>query len=204
MENNNFLEELKKYFKETSREQVLLDWEKSKESDNVGVTVSEFLSFQRPFVSYDEFENKFITEELPFKQEFIRNGQCLMISLSKVSMDLYKKITSTENDCFYVDGKIPNTLKWLKENWMRQYPTIEKATEELLNHLVQKFVCVNYFEFENQDGIIYINEYAKLSDYCEYVNEKVSNLEEIYGYGNFLFDMDGRLKLSNNKIIIKK
>jgi hypothetical protein len=41
--NDNFLEELKKYFKETPKEKILEDWEKSKELDNVGVSVEEFL-----------------------------------------------------------------------------------------------------------------------------------------------------------------
>ena len=39
----NFVEKLKKYFEETPREKVLEDWEKSKEWDNVGITVEEFL-----------------------------------------------------------------------------------------------------------------------------------------------------------------
>lgn len=38
----NFVEELKKYFKEMPREKVLEDWEKTKEWDNVGITVEEF------------------------------------------------------------------------------------------------------------------------------------------------------------------
>ena len=39
----NFVEKLKKYFEETPREKVLEDWEKTKEWDNVGITVEEFL-----------------------------------------------------------------------------------------------------------------------------------------------------------------
>ena len=39
----NFVEKLKKYFEETPREKVLEDWEKTKECDNVGITVEEFL-----------------------------------------------------------------------------------------------------------------------------------------------------------------
>lgn len=39
----NFAEKLKKYFEETPREKVLEDWEKTKECDNVGITVEEFL-----------------------------------------------------------------------------------------------------------------------------------------------------------------
>lgn len=43
MDNNNFLEELKEYFRTTSKEQILADWEKSQEYDKVGPTVDEFL-----------------------------------------------------------------------------------------------------------------------------------------------------------------
>jgi len=39
----NFTEELEKYFKETPREKVLDDWEKSNEWDKVGPTVEEFI-----------------------------------------------------------------------------------------------------------------------------------------------------------------
>lgn len=39
----NFVEKLKKYFEETPRERALEDWEKTKEWDNVGITVEEFL-----------------------------------------------------------------------------------------------------------------------------------------------------------------
>lgn len=47
MKTNNFLEKLINYFENTPREQVLADWAKSEEYDNVGLTVQEFLSLQR-------------------------------------------------------------------------------------------------------------------------------------------------------------
>ena len=40
----NFLEELEEYFKNTPREKVLEDWEKSRNCDSIGPTVSEFLN----------------------------------------------------------------------------------------------------------------------------------------------------------------
>lgn len=43
MDNNNFFEELKKYFEVTPREKVLEDWAKSIEFDKVGPTVEEFI-----------------------------------------------------------------------------------------------------------------------------------------------------------------
>lgn len=46
---NNFYEELKEYFKNTSKEQQLKDWDKSKHLDEVGPTVEEFLNIKRTF-----------------------------------------------------------------------------------------------------------------------------------------------------------
>ena len=38
------IEELIKYFKETPREQILKDWEESKEYDKIGIPVLEYIS----------------------------------------------------------------------------------------------------------------------------------------------------------------
>jgi len=43
------VEDLKEYFRITSREKVLEDWAKSAEYDNVGVSVSEFLDVQERY-----------------------------------------------------------------------------------------------------------------------------------------------------------
>lgn len=42
--NNNFLEELKEYFRTTSKEKILEDWNKSQGYDKVGPTVDNFLN----------------------------------------------------------------------------------------------------------------------------------------------------------------
>lgn len=39
----DFYKELVEYFKNTPREKVLEDWEKSKEFDNVGISAQEFI-----------------------------------------------------------------------------------------------------------------------------------------------------------------
>jgi hypothetical protein len=51
-DNNNFLEELKEYFRTTSKEQILADWEKSKEFDNIGPTVDEFLVNTQKYICW--------------------------------------------------------------------------------------------------------------------------------------------------------
>lgn len=40
-------EKLKEYFNNTPKEKVLEDWEKSKEWDDVGITVDEFIVLQQ-------------------------------------------------------------------------------------------------------------------------------------------------------------
>lgn len=41
---NNFFEDLKKYFSETPKDEILDVWAKSIEMDNVGVSIDEFLA----------------------------------------------------------------------------------------------------------------------------------------------------------------
>lgn len=40
---SSLLENLKRYFETTPREEVLKDWEKSKDYDSTGITVSDLL-----------------------------------------------------------------------------------------------------------------------------------------------------------------
>lgn len=40
---SNFLEALKEYFKNTSKEKILEDWNKSEKSDNIEPTIEEFI-----------------------------------------------------------------------------------------------------------------------------------------------------------------
>lgn len=40
---NNFLEDLKKYFENTPKEEVLKQWRKSAELDSIGVSMNDFL-----------------------------------------------------------------------------------------------------------------------------------------------------------------
>lgn len=53
---NDFYEDLKRYFEETPREKVLEDWEKSKEYDQVGPTVNEYLNEIAEPLSKDEMK----------------------------------------------------------------------------------------------------------------------------------------------------
>lgn len=50
----NFVDKLKKYFQETPREKVLEDWEKSKDFDNVGITVEEFLQNTKDIIKKND------------------------------------------------------------------------------------------------------------------------------------------------------
>lgn len=69
---NNFLENLKKYFENTSKGKILEDWSKSAEFDKIGPTVEAFLHHTQQFypihsegpfegnlVGINEFDPKF-------------------------------------------------------------------------------------------------------------------------------------------------
>ena len=43
MEKSNLLEDIKKYFSETSEEKIKSDWNKLKKWDKVGVSINEFI-----------------------------------------------------------------------------------------------------------------------------------------------------------------
>ena len=49
MKTNNFFEELKKYFDNTPKGQVLADWKKSEKLDKVGATVEEFMECSQQY-----------------------------------------------------------------------------------------------------------------------------------------------------------
>lgn len=68
-------------------------------------------------MTYEEFEEKLLSEIIPNRDENIRSGQALMNYLSTINWDEYLKITSTEFDCYYNDRLVPKTLKYLKNVW---------------------------------------------------------------------------------------
>lgn len=45
--NENYLEKLKKYFRETPMEKVLEDWKKSEKADGVGISVENLISHHK-------------------------------------------------------------------------------------------------------------------------------------------------------------
>lgn len=50
MKTNNFFEELKNYFENTPKEKVFENWAKSKELDEVGPTIEEFLTHTSKYI----------------------------------------------------------------------------------------------------------------------------------------------------------
>lgn len=78
-------------------------------------------------MTYNQFVQSFYTNILPNKEEYIREGQCLMNYLGEIWLEEYKRISSihyyneTNIDCFHQDKLIPNTLKHLEKVWIN-YP----------------------------------------------------------------------------------
>ena len=68
-------------------------------------------------MTYKDFEWKLINISIPNRGKYISRGQQLMIYLHEIRQELYNKITATEFDCFYVEGKMEKTLDYLKQNW---------------------------------------------------------------------------------------
>lgn len=62
---NNFLESLRCYFKDNSREKILEDWAKTEEFDQVGISVEDFLNIIKEYrlsvmkTNYEKFKDKF-------------------------------------------------------------------------------------------------------------------------------------------------
>lgn len=46
-----------------------------------------------------------------------RYGQTVMNVLNAVCPRTYSKIAMTENDCYYEDKKVPETLKAIRKEW---------------------------------------------------------------------------------------
>jgi len=74
---------------------------------------------ERINITFQEFKEKWNDGE--DRDIYERKGQYLMNSLYVFWPEEYKRITGTNNDCFYNDSLIPNTLKHLEEVW----PTIK-------------------------------------------------------------------------------
>lgn len=46
----------------------------------------------------------------------LREGQSYMNSLYDINPSLYELVSGTDSDCFYVDDKVPNFLKFLNDD----------------------------------------------------------------------------------------
>jgi hypothetical protein len=77
---------------------------------------------------FTEFKENWENNILPNKEPYLRNGQALMIYLSRTWFKEYDRITMMKYgvndhviDYFYVDSIIPKTLNHLEKVWIN-YP----------------------------------------------------------------------------------
>lgn len=74
-------------------------------------------------MTFEQFKNSFYKDILPNKNFETRNGECLMIYLSEIWIDEYKRLRSSSYyrdynlDCYHNDNLIPYTLNHLKNVW---------------------------------------------------------------------------------------
>jgi hypothetical protein len=91
----NNLENLKKYFEITPKEQILKDWDECKEFDNIGIKVSDFLNIMNIKQTKEELlriYSAYLPYELEVYDEYDANFKKLFhVSLSKCTpLSLYK------------------------------------------------------------------------------------------------------------------
>lgn len=98
---NNMLEDLKKYFANTPREQVEEDWAKSAKYNNVGPTVDEFIEF---------------TFKFPPKTFSMED----MIEAAEYGYNFHKNTSFPEQE--FEDSCIRNTGQWLTK-FYDKYPS---------------------------------------------------------------------------------
>ncbi|UWY29371.1 hypothetical protein N4T20_05400 [Flavobacterium sp. TR2] len=53
---STLLEDLKKYFKETPKEQIKSDWAKSEKYDEIGPAVDEFIEYSRKYYAVESLD----------------------------------------------------------------------------------------------------------------------------------------------------
>lgn len=147
-------------------------------------------------MNYQQFEHDFLHKYLPLKHKDLRNGQGLYNYLHDVAPILANKINATEFDCFYVDSKIPKTLKWLEENWLTQYPTIEESLINFMTKMLVEHEEIDYFKYEVvqtkycSKPYYYIGTFTNTelsNEYCVGEVDFTLELDDIYGGVNAFF-----------------
>lgn len=61
-------------------------------------------------------------KEAMWPEPHVRPGQRLMNKLAKEKPVLYRIVTGTDVDCFYIDDRMWMTISWLYENWSIEEP----------------------------------------------------------------------------------
>jgi hypothetical protein len=108
----------------------------------------------------------------------IREGQSLMNALADVNIDLYREITATEFDPYYLDSRIPAFYEKLTNSQLKTFPiiVINKSNMSTLMHFKDAdkaaLFLINDNGFNAKNWIIIKNE-NKVVD--------ISDLEGIFG-----------------------
>jgi len=68
-------------------------------------------------MTFEEFEQEYLTNILNKKPDFIRKGQALFNYLYDVHPNLADEIRGTIIDPFHIDRNIPKTLSYINNHW---------------------------------------------------------------------------------------
>ena len=114
-------------------------------------------------MTFEQFKDNYYKEILPNKDFDTRNGECLMIYLSEIWMDEYKRLRSSSYyrdynlDCYHNDNLITYTLNHLKGVWYNfnnSITTIYYTTYNLTNlYYINNNKIILISEIEKSDEI---------------------------------------------------
>ena len=124
----NIKEKLNKYFEETSPEQVLKDWEETKEFDNVGISV-------------DEFEQQIKYQSLCLAQKMLREEHNI-----NISMYFKPNIKKWDFIVYSMELNGKEYIKFYKEYYKmhqeRRYDTYEEALEAAIEEAIDSIKLI--------------------------------------------------------------
>lgn len=140
--NSNFYEDLKEYFKVTPREKVLEDWDKSKEFNEVGPTVDEFLNNNQETLeeaakkhafNFYEKEDRIVGEQ-SFIQGTKWQAERMLMSDAIKTLETGLEIVLRKNEKMYSYDEL-RTISYK----IYCEAQLKKPSENKFNKLIQEF-----------------------------------------------------------------
>jgi hypothetical protein len=121
-EEPNFYEKLVEYFKNTPREKVLEDWNKTAEFDNIGLTMEEFLDNTEETLEEAMDKNGYHDEvNDTMWRKGVKFGAKWQQERMYIESDKIMKFLDTEVELKLSDAKTIERIKWYFETYFEQF-----------------------------------------------------------------------------------